>query len=122
MRQCSVIVHHGGAGTTQAALRAGVPTIVTPVAVDQFEWAPLTVKLGCGQHLSLVENNDKMMDPAWTKAMRKASSDAAMIARAKEVAEEIRQERGTESVLERIQEVIEKKARGDEDVVEKFGC
>jgi hypothetical protein len=32
----AAIVHHGGAGTTAAGLRAGVPSIVIPHASDQF--------------------------------------------------------------------------------------
>lgn len=31
----SAVVHHGGAGTTAAGMRAGVPTVVTPVYADQ---------------------------------------------------------------------------------------
>jgi len=34
---CSVIIHHGGIGTTQVALRSGQPSIITPVFYDQFE-------------------------------------------------------------------------------------
>ena len=37
--QCAAAVHHGGAGTVAAVLRAGVPSIVTPVFIDQFYWA-----------------------------------------------------------------------------------
>lgn len=33
----AIIVHHGGAGTTAAALRAGVPSIITPVFADQWD-------------------------------------------------------------------------------------
>lgn len=36
--RCSMIVHHGGAGTTQSALLAGKPSIVVPHAADQFYW------------------------------------------------------------------------------------
>lgn len=35
----AAVVHHGGAGTTAAALRAGVPSVVVPHMVDQFFWA-----------------------------------------------------------------------------------
>merc|ERR1712045_888582 len=38
MPRCSLIVHHGGCGTTAASLRAGKPVVVTPVAHDQFYW------------------------------------------------------------------------------------
>merc|ERR1719464_891986 len=38
-QRCAFTVHHGGAGTTQAAVRSGFPTIVTPFSFDQFQWA-----------------------------------------------------------------------------------
>ena len=42
------IVHHGGAGTTGAALMAGKPSIVVPFAVDQPFWASRVKSLGVG--------------------------------------------------------------------------
>jgi vancomycin aglycone glucosyltransferase len=41
-------VHHGGAGTTAAAARAGVPQVVAPMFGDQFYWASRVVQLGIG--------------------------------------------------------------------------
>ena len=41
-------VHHGGAGTTGTALLAGIPSLVTPVAVDQFFWGARVSALGVG--------------------------------------------------------------------------
>lgn len=35
----SVVIHHGGAGTTHACLAAGVPMIIVPRGIDQFYWA-----------------------------------------------------------------------------------
>jgi sterol 3beta-glucosyltransferase len=35
----SLVIHHGGAGTTHSAARAGVPSVVIPFAADQFFWA-----------------------------------------------------------------------------------
>jgi sterol 3beta-glucosyltransferase len=35
----SLGVHHGGAGTTAAAARAGLPQVVVPFAADQYFWA-----------------------------------------------------------------------------------
>ena len=46
--QCSCAVIHGGAGTTAAVLRSGVPCIVTPVFVDQFYWAQRVSALRVG--------------------------------------------------------------------------
>ncbi|HZI08989.1 MAG TPA: glycosyltransferase [Myxococcus sp.] len=42
------VVHHGGAGTTGAAFRAGVPQVVVPHTYDQFTWGELVQALGCG--------------------------------------------------------------------------
>ena len=39
-------MHHGGAGTTGAALRAGVPTVVVPFGADQPFWASRAAALG----------------------------------------------------------------------------
>jgi len=44
----SVVVHHGGAGTTAAALRAGVPSVVIPHSNDQFAWGKRVYELGVG--------------------------------------------------------------------------
>jgi len=55
--QVACIVHHGGAGTTAASLRAGVPTIITPCIVDQFFFANMITEMGLGKglaHLSKV--------------------------------------------------------------------
>jgi vancomycin aglycone glucosyltransferase len=44
----AVAVHHGGAGTTTAAARAGVPQVVLPHILDQFYWAHRVEVLGLG--------------------------------------------------------------------------
>lgn len=46
--RCAAIVHHGGAGTTTTAARAGVPQIVVPHIADQFYWARRVARLGIG--------------------------------------------------------------------------
>lgn len=44
----AAVVHHGGAGTTTAVARAGVPQVVTPMFSDQFYWASRVCALGIG--------------------------------------------------------------------------
>ncbi len=44
----AAVVHHGGAGTTAAALRAGVPALVCPVFSDQPYWGDRVSRLGAG--------------------------------------------------------------------------
>jgi sterol 3beta-glucosyltransferase len=42
------IMHHGGAGTTAAAFRSGVPQVVMPFFGDQFDWGRKVAELGTG--------------------------------------------------------------------------
>jgi UDP:flavonoid glycosyltransferase YjiC (YdhE family) len=44
----AAVVHHGGAGTTSAGLRAGVPSIVIPFFADQPFWGQRVAALGVG--------------------------------------------------------------------------
>ncbi|MGA1876449.1 MAG: glycosyltransferase [bacterium] len=41
-------VHHGGAGTTAASLRAGIPTIIVPFYLDMPFWGRRVADLGVG--------------------------------------------------------------------------
>jgi UDP:flavonoid glycosyltransferase YjiC (YdhE family) len=45
---CRAVVHHGGAGTTAAGIRAGVPTLVLWVAAEQPLWGKQVERLGIG--------------------------------------------------------------------------
>lgn len=46
--QMAAVVHHGGAGTTAAGLRAGVPSIIVPFFADQPFWGERVAALGVG--------------------------------------------------------------------------
>jgi UDP:flavonoid glycosyltransferase YjiC (YdhE family) len=45
---CRVVVHHGGAGTTAAGLRAGVPTLILSTDLDQTLWGIRVKRLKVG--------------------------------------------------------------------------
>ncbi|MCV7092384.1 glycosyltransferase [Mycobacterium interjectum] len=45
---CRAAVHHGGAGTTAASLRAGLPTLILWDVADQFIWATQVKRLKVG--------------------------------------------------------------------------
>jgi len=85
------VVHHGGAGTTGAALRAGVPAQVVPFMMDQPFWAHLVADLGVGPaplpRRQLTE--DKL-----AQALEGLVRDDAMAARAAALGEKIRAEDG----------------------------
>ncbi|BDA49996.1 Sterol 3-beta-glucosyltransferase [Coccomyxa sp. Obi] len=47
-RQCTAVVHHGGAGTTGAGLAAGCPTMAIPFFGDQAFWGEMCRRSGVG--------------------------------------------------------------------------
>jgi len=48
----ALLVHHGGIGTTAAALAAGVPQVILPFAHDQLDNAARIQRLGVGRAIS----------------------------------------------------------------------
>ncbi len=85
------VVHHGGAGTTAAALRAGVPAIVVPFTMDQPFWGSRVAALGVGPKPIA---RARLTAAALATALREATSDLAMMARAAALGELLRAEDG----------------------------
>jgi sterol 3beta-glucosyltransferase len=48
-------VHHGGAGTTAAGLRFGLPTLIKPFFGDQFFWVSTIQDIGVGIGIKKLE-------------------------------------------------------------------
>lgn len=61
---CRAVVHHGGAGTTAAGLRAGIPTLVLWVTSDQPIWAAQVneLKVGRGRRFSSTSRDTLVAD------------------------------------------------------------
>jgi len=99
--QVSTAVHHGGAGTTNASLRAGVPTIITPVFLDQFDNSYLVNQLGCGVGFS------KQFQSITTKeladAILRVTSDSTYSKVAGDIAAKLHEENGAQSVVKEIE-------------------
>ncbi|KAK7064572.1 sterol 3-beta-glucosyltransferase [Favolaschia claudopus] len=88
--------HHGGAGTTGASLRAGIPTIIRPFFGDQFFWADRVEALGVGTGVR------KLTVDTLTEAFVLATTDIKQIDRARLIGEEIRAENGVATAIESI--------------------
>jgi vancomycin aglycone glucosyltransferase len=60
---CRAVVHHGGAGTTAASLRTGIPTLVlfSVMLEDQPLWAAVVKQLGVGFGRSFLESTLKTL-------------------------------------------------------------
>lgn len=96
----AAVVHHGGAGTTAAGLRAGIPSVITPFFADQPFWARQVYELGVGtrpiprQRLSV----ERLAD-----AIRVATADKQMRDRAAALGQRIRAEDGVSRGVEAFQ-------------------
>ena len=58
---CRAAVHHGGAGTTAAGLRAGLPTLILWDVADQVMWAAQIKRLKVGSAKRLVHVSQKSL-------------------------------------------------------------
>jgi UDP:flavonoid glycosyltransferase YjiC (YdhE family) len=94
------VVHHGGAGTTGAGLRAGVPSIVTPFAGDQLAWADRVARLGVGPRAGPLKS---LTAEKLAQAIQTAVTDQALRARAAALGEKIRAEDGVARAVEIIE-------------------
>jgi UDP:flavonoid glycosyltransferase YjiC (YdhE family) len=87
----AAVVHHGGAGTVGAGLRAGVPNVVVPFTSDQPFWGRRVSALGAGPQ-PIPER--RLTADALASAIARAVGDEAMRARAQALGKRIRGEDG----------------------------
>jgi UDP:flavonoid glycosyltransferase YjiC (YdhE family) len=104
----STIVHHGGAGTTHTAARAGVPSVVLPFAADQFFWATRLARIGIAPPML---THGRLAAPRLRERLELAR-DPAMQARAGRVGSAIAAETGVASGVAQI-EAWMREAPGD---------
>jgi sterol 3beta-glucosyltransferase len=88
---CAAVVHHGGAGTTAAGLRAGVPSIVIPFFADQPFWGRRVAELGVGP---APISRKKLTVERLARAIETAVGDPGMRQRAADLGSVIRAEDG----------------------------
>jgi sterol 3beta-glucosyltransferase len=92
----AAIVHHGGAGTTGAAVRAGKSQIICPFVGDQFFWGQRTADLGVAPSpISQV----KLTAEKLANAIKYAVSDNNIRQRALSLGETVRAENGIERAV-----------------------
>jgi UDP:flavonoid glycosyltransferase YjiC (YdhE family) len=100
--RAAALVHACGAGTTAAALRAGIPAVAVPVMMDQPFWARRLYELGVSPRpLSITGlTEDGLYD-----AFRTVTSDAGYLVRAQALAAQIATEDGNGSVADAVEQV-----------------
>jgi len=111
-KKCAAAIHHGGSGSTAAALQAGVPQILCPCMLDQFYWAERMFWLGVAPEplkraQLLPENCDELSITETARMLSKALNYALspeVKARAVEISERITQEDGVSEAVRILKE------------------
>jgi UDP:flavonoid glycosyltransferase YjiC (YdhE family) len=97
----AAVVHHGGAGTTHSAARAGVPQVVVPFFADQPFWAGRVSALGIGSRpIPRRDLDSGRLATEIGLALRDST-----VRQAREVGEELRRERGTDIAVHLIDRI-----------------
>jgi len=98
----SMAIHHGGAGTTAEALKAGIPSIIIPFFGDQFFWARKVFDLGVS--LEPVPRK-KLTVESLAKAINNVLEDQKIKKNAIELGAKIREENGIANAVEVINDL-----------------
>lgn len=97
------VIHHGGAGTVAAGLRAGKPTLVVPFFGDQPLWGRRVHQLGIGPPPLFKR---RLTEERLAQAMTALCSDTSFAERAAALGDQLRREDGTERTAARLLSVI----------------
>ncbi|MET7733541.1 glycosyltransferase [Streptomyces sp. NPDC005402] len=95
----AAVVHHAGAGTTAAGLRAGVPAVPVPIQFDESFWAARLVALGVAPRAVPLR---RLTADALQAALLRVTRDAEYRERARALGAHIREEDGVTPVLEAV--------------------
>jgi UDP:flavonoid glycosyltransferase YjiC (YdhE family) len=114
--RASVVVHHGGVGTTSHGLRAGVPTLIVPFAFDQSDNAEHAQRLG----VSRTVYRKQYLAARVTKELGKLLRDP-YAQRAAEVGRQLRQENGPARAADAIEQVLTETRNHNEELAYASG-
>jgi sterol 3beta-glucosyltransferase len=95
-------IHHGGSGTSHSAARAGVPSIVTPFAGDQFFWAE---RLRLAGVAPAAVDGRRPNAEAFARALDFAAS-AEVRSRARALGETMRAENGVADAVAALERIV----------------
>jgi sterol 3beta-glucosyltransferase len=99
----AAVVHHSGAGTTGAGLRAGLPSLIVPFLADQFFWGQQVYERGLGpQPIAYAHVSAEALAQAITTMV----TDQAMRQRAAAAGEQIRAEDGVGTVVRLVEHYL----------------
>jgi sterol 3beta-glucosyltransferase len=100
--KCKILIHHGGAGTTSAGLRAGILQVVVPFTADQPFWGSRVYAIGVGpKQIHVSQLSVKKM----VRATAEADSNV-LLERAQAMGQRIRSEDGVENAVSLIESYV----------------
>ncbi len=99
--RCRVIIHHGGAGTTQAAALAGKPSIVLALAADQQSWGLELQRLGIAPRPL---PRSKVTAEQLAKSIKSVVGSTEMSRKARDIGTAMSRENGVETAVRLINE------------------
>jgi len=89
-------VHHGGAGTTMAAARAGIPQIIIPHLLDQYYWGRRILVNGLGP--PPIPKN-RLHAGVLARAMRRMASSPSLRVNARTMSKPLQQRNGVQEAV-----------------------
>ncbi len=99
----AAVVHHGGAGTVGAGVRAGVPQVVVPSIADQVFWGHQVVGLGIGPP---PVTRKRLSADGLAAAIESATTSAPLRMQAALLGERIRAEDGVANAVQVFKDTI----------------
>jgi UDP:flavonoid glycosyltransferase YjiC (YdhE family) len=115
--RASVVVHHGGVGTTSHGLLAGVPTLIVPFAFDQSDNAEHAARLG----VSRTVYRNKYRASRVAREVSKLLHEPSYAQRAREVSAQLKQENGPARAADLIEEVMDQNPNNVEELAYASG-
>ena len=103
----SAVVHHGGASTTAAGLKAGVPSVIIPFFGDQPFWGQRVAELGVG---SKPIPRKQLTAERLANAIQEVVTNEGIRQRAAKLGKQIQTENGIESAVEIFNELEKRKS------------
>jgi MGT family glycosyltransferase len=115
--RASVVVHHGGVGTTSQGLLAGVPTLIVPFAFDQSDNADHARRLGTSR--TVYRNKYRAAQVA--KELHELLTRPEYRQNAVQISQRLKQENGPERAAELIEELFGDTPTPDEELIYAAG-
>lgn len=111
--RCAMTVHHGGAGTTHASARAGVPQLLVPHMSDQYFWSAEIARRRLGP---AGIPRARLDSSRLAHALRTTLASPALAERARRIGETLRTRDAATAVARHLVEIVRRRTAGDPDI------